>query len=65
MKEREIVCVCNTCNKLQKKKLKDGFVNKYNNYDEQFYQFERKGNIHKTLYWEINYCTKTFTFDIG
>lgn len=30
MKEREIVCVCNTCNKLQKKKLKDGFVNKYN-----------------------------------
>lgn len=31
MKEREIVCVCNTCNKLQKiNKLKDGFVNKYN-----------------------------------
>lgn len=30
MKEREIVCVCNTCNKLQKKNLKDGFVNKYN-----------------------------------
>lgn len=30
MKEREIVCVCNTCNKLQKKILKDGFVNKYN-----------------------------------
>lgn len=56
--------MCNTCNKLQKKKLKDGFVNKFN--DEQFYQFERKGNIHKTLpYWEINYCTKTFTFDIG
>lgn len=30
MKEREIVCVCNTCNKLHTKKLKDGFVNKYN-----------------------------------
>lgn len=30
MKEREIVCVCNTCNKLHQKKLKDGFVNKYN-----------------------------------
>lgn len=30
MKEREIVCVCNTCNKLQKQKLKNGFVNKYN-----------------------------------
>lgn len=30
MKERDSVCVCNTCNKLHKKKLKDGFVNKYN-----------------------------------
>lgn len=29
-RERDSVCVCNTCNKLQKKKLKDGFVNKYN-----------------------------------
>lgn len=30
MKEREIVCVCNTCNKLHTKNLKDEFVNKYN-----------------------------------
>lgn len=43
--------------------LSINIISKY--YDEQFYQFERKGNIHKTLYWEINYCTKTFTFDIG
>lgn len=29
-RERDSVCVCNTCNKLQQQKLKDGFVNKYN-----------------------------------